>query len=275
MASKEPQAMPPISPCFLGLALFAQVAAGPTEPMERKQQLAKFAADAARFELTLQSPMPVRLDLQTESVLNWEGSAFVWLREGRPEAIGAFWNRTNPRTSRIEYGHAFHSLSDYAITAHVDSKLIWAPKTPGLQFRPVADAPAVAADSRRRLTQLRAMAQEFSAVQWKGSRSQLRMLTQPLIRYEPAKGVARDGAIFAFTNTEFGTDPDALLLLEARESDGKLRWEFAFARLHYGELSGHHGEREVWRVEDTWQQRKLHVYGEDPGRESTYYSVLR
>jgi hypothetical protein len=40
-------------------------------------------------------------------------------------------------------------------------------------------------------------------------------------------------------------------------------------------MSGHHRDREVWRVEDTWAQRKLHVFGADPGRDAAYYSVLR
>ena len=266
--------------CVLSTMLWTQTPAAaakssPQEVQDRKGQLELFAKDAAKYQMTLQSPRPVRLELLAQPILNWDGSAFVWLRNGRPEVIGALWMHTNPRSGRLEYGHAFHSLSDSGIKAEFDSQLVWAPKEPGLEFKPVEGAAAPDPDARRRSVQLRSLAREFSAIQWKGARAQLRMLSKPIFQYEPTAGITKDGAIFAFTNTEFGTDPDALLLLEARESDGKLRWEFAFARFHYVEMSGHHRDKEVWRVEDAWAQRKQHVFGAGPGRESVYYSVLR
>jgi hypothetical protein len=237
--------------------------------------LEKFAADAAGYEVTMLTPAPTRLELLPKPILNWHGSAFLWMRQGRPEVIGAFWTNTNPRTQRLEYGHAFHSLSDHPITAVFDSQVVWSPNKPGLQFRPVEGAEAAAPDARGRLVQLRSLAREFSAVQWKGGRSQLRLLTQPIYRYESTPSGAKDGAIFAFTNTQYGTDPDAFLILEARESGESVRWEYAFARFHYVELTGHHGDKEVWRVEDAWLERKQHVFGAGPGREDIYYSVLR
>ena len=204
------------------------------------------------------------------------GRLGVCLAQGRAaRSDRRLWKTVNARSGRLEYGHAFHSLSDKAITASFQGQLVWSPKVAGLQFRPVEGAEAVAGDSRQRLAQLRSLAREFSAIQWKGGRAQLRLLTQPIHRYEPSAGVAKDGAIFAFTNTEFGTDPDALLVLEARRAGDKLRWEYAFARFHYTEMSGNHRDKEVWRVADTWPQRKLHKFGADPGRDAVYYSVLQ
>ena len=243
---------------------------------DRRRQLEQFAADAAKYELTMLGPRPLRLELLPQPVLNWDGSAFVWLKDGRPEAIGGLWKTVNARSGRIEYGHAFHSLSGAALTAKLGEQLVWSPQAAGLALRPVDGAEPAAGDSRRRLAQLRSLAREFTAILWKGgARSQLRMLTQPIYRYEPTAGAAKDGAIFAFTNTEFGTDPEALLILEARESDGQLRWEYAFARFHYAEMSGNHRDKEVWRVEDTWQERKQHVFGSGPFRDQVYYSVLQ
>ena len=269
--------------CVLAMMVCGQAPAGDskeTEPRpevdaERKRQLEGFAADAARYEVTLLAAKPTRLGMLRQPVLNWEGSAFVWLKDGRPEVIGALWKTVNARSGRLEYGHAFHSLSDHPITAKFNGQLVWSPQAAGLAFRPVEGAEAAAGDSRRRLVQLRSLAREFSVVLWKGGRAQLRMLTQPIYRYEPTAGITKDGAIFAFTNTEFGTDPDALLVLEARQADDKLRWEYAFARFHYTEMCGNHRDKEFWRVEDTWKERKLHVFGADPGRESVYYSVLK
>jgi hypothetical protein len=265
--------------CCVMLATFGQVSGGAPPHVEadadRKRLLDQFAADAARYQVTIHTGQPKALDLLPEAVLNWHGSAFVWLKDGRPEVIGAQWQTVNARSGQTERGHAFHSLSDHPITARLDSQLVWSPKEGGVKFQSVDGAEPPAGDSQRRLEQLRALSRQFSAVLWKGGRSQLRMLTQPIHRYEPASGPVKDGAIFAFTNTEFGTDPDALLLLEARHASDGPRWEFAFARFHYAEMSGNHRDQEVWRVEDTWTQRKQHVFGAGPGRDSAYYSVLR
>lgn len=251
-------------------------AAGENREDARKRQLDEFAADAARYELALLAPRPTPLELVPQPVLNWDGSAFVWLKDGRPEAIGALWKTVNARSGRTEYGHAFHSLSEHPITAAFQGQLVWSPKSAGLTFRPVEGADDAAGDARRRLAQLRSLAREFTAILWKNeARSQLRMLTQQIYRYEPTAGAGKDGAIFAFTNTEFGTDPDALVILEARQADGRLRWEYAFARFHYAEMSGNHLDKEVWRVPDTWQERKQHVFGGGPFRDQVYYSVLR
>ena len=266
--------MQTLAACALAFLLCEQVPAQPEADAARKRQLEEYAADAASYEITLGTPQPTRLELLPQPVLNWDGSAFVWLKDGRPEVIGALWKTTNARTGRLDYGHAFHSLSDSPITAKFKQQLVWSPKTAGLEFRPVDGAEAAAANSRRRLVEMRSLAREFSAIQWKGGRAQLRMLTQPIYRYEPTAGITKDGAIFAFTNTEFGTDPDALLVLEARQAGERLRWEYAFARFHYTELSGNHRDQEVWRVNDTWQERKQHKFGADPGRENVYYSVI-
>ena len=103
----------------------------------------------------------------------------------------------------------------------------------------------------------------------------LRLLTQPIIRYEPTSGSTKDGTIFAFTHDVLGTDPDALLVIEARQFEHDLRWEYAFARSHFTELTGYHREVEVWKVENDWPETKQHVFGDGPGRDKVYYSVER
>jgi hypothetical protein len=77
------------------------------------------------------------------------------------------------------------------------------------------------------------------------------LLTQPLYRYEgldPGKldrGVL-DGAIFSFA---VGTDPEVLLVLEARQLKDGARWEFAIARFHYVEMKAKYKDREVFSAE--------------------------
>ena len=247
---------------------------------DRKANLEAFLKDAQTYEITMQTPRPSRLELLPQSVMNWHGSAFVWLKDGRPEVIGAFWTSLEPRTDRVRYSHAFHSLSEHPLEARFGPRLVWNPAKPGLRFQPIEGAEAPAATSRQRLTQMRELAREFAVTGTYGrladtTRRQLRLLTQPIIRYEPTAGTAQDGAIFAYTNDVLGVDPDALLVLEARTVDRKLLWEYSFARFHFTELTGYHREKQVWKVENEWPEPKQHVFGAGPGRDKVYYSVER
>ena len=100
-----------------------------------------------------------------------------------------------------------------------------------------ADAdPGCAAPARSaslRLTQMRTLARDFAArtqdsedLHW-----ELRLLPQPLYRYESTDPSVLDGADFAFV-TSAGTDPEAILVLEARnpERGDAPVWHFAVAR---------------------------------------------
>jgi hypothetical protein len=266
----------------VGNRLCAQEPAGTSDGDangERKALLEECLKDAQAYEITLGTTEPDKLELWPQSVMNWNGSAFVWLREGRPEVIGTFWRSTDARTKLSRWQHAFHSLSELPIAARFEGPLIWNPKTPGLEFRPVEGAEAPADKSWRRLAQMRALARDFSVVgiypRYESPRRTLRLLTHPIFRYEPTSGVAQDGAIFVYSADVVVTDPDALLVLEARQAEGKLRWEYAFARFHYIELTGYHRDTQVWKVESESLLARQHVFGAGPDRENVYYSVPR
>ena len=70
----------------------------------------------------------------------------------------------------------------------------------------------------RRLVQTRSLAREFSGhtIDVNKERWELRLLSQPLFRYEKPEGDVIDGALFAFV-TSAGTDPEVVLALEARK----------------------------------------------------------
>ncbi|MDB5306175.1 MAG: hypothetical protein JWO38_377, partial [Gemmataceae bacterium] len=54
-----------------------------------------------------------------------------------------------------------------------------------------------------------------------------------------------DGAVFALVS-EAGTDPEVLLVIEAREEAGKLQWEYACGRFSDWELHVQRKDKEVW-----------------------------
>ena len=86
---------------------------------------------------------------------------------------------------------------------------------------------------------------------WKNDDSDrefLRLLGKPLFRYKPETPDIVDGAVFAFAQ---GTDPEILLLLEARQKEGAKdsTWQYAFVRRTSGGLKAWHKDELVWEAE--------------------------
>ena len=73
----------------------------------------------------------------------------------------------------------------------------------------------------------------------------MRLLAQPIYRYEKPEGDLIDGALFVFV---LGTDPEALLLIEAHQVDGTPRWQYGLARMSNVNLRVSDRGRPVWEV---------------------------
>jgi hypothetical protein len=140
----------------------------------------------------------------------------------------------------------------------------WKPQA-GLARSELPAAGAPAATPGARLLQMKRLAQEFTGheVDQDGKRWDLRLLPAPLYRYPAAKSGVIDGAIFTLVSNA-GTDPEVLLLLEAREEGGKTRWEYACGRFSDRNLYVQRKEKEIWtsvRSEtDTRGHDTLHLY---------------
>jgi hypothetical protein len=205
---------------------------------------------AAKIEISVDEVQGAKLELLPQPVLRWDNNrsfivdaaTFVWLIDHRPQVIGGMW---------IKNGHAFfdlQSLSPQPLVATVDGARRWVTSRPGIAWQPIADGPPPTDSRTGRLRQMKQLALEFSVHAVKtapdydeGSIWRFRMMAQPIYRY-PEKA-AVDGAIFAFAQ---GTDPEAFLLLEARDVKGSGQWQFAFAPACVWELHAQRGEREVW-----------------------------
>ncbi len=89
---------------------------------------------------------------------------------------------------------------------------------------------------------------------------ELRLLTQPLYRYKSTDPDVLDGALFAFV-TSAGTDPEALLVLEARKTGATNApvWHYAVARFTDLNLWVRHKGKEVFSA-------PLVPYGVTPAR---------
>jgi hypothetical protein len=176
------------------------------------------------------------------------GDVYFFLQNGRPEAAVSIYRFFSPYQS---LNGECVSLSDRPLTLKRESETVWSPRS-GITFLPVSGAPAPAADRAARLRQMRTLAREFEAVltdtrnKATGAPESLRLLPQPMFRYEDSEKRPADGSVFTFV---VSTDPEAFLILESRATDGgQQRWEFALARMNRDAISVRHGGKEVWKV---------------------------
>ena len=227
---------------------------GPNPLREQYQRAAE------KYAFSLDKDQKVPLTFEPEPVLSWAqdddwtGDVFVWTARGRPQVIGCVLAGPG-KAERLSF-HEFHSLAPGPFgPIEMNGKYKWAPKT-GVEFQKLDGAPAATAAGR--LPQMRAIGRELHAWMEADGKWELRLLPQPLLRYQPAEGAVIDGALFAWVWTK-GTDPELIVAVECHRTDKGLEWRYAPARFTNREVWLTHNDKEIWRVPfhreagtDTW-----------------------
>jgi hypothetical protein len=238
---------------ILALVILAQPpaddgASATASAREKRERLLEFyTSEAAGYTFHRDAEHHEKLALRRKPVFVWnnvvrnngqDGAVFVWTYGGRAEVIGTFFSLPENGLSALapnrDLCHEFHSLSLSVLAVSRSPRANqWTPKAPGITLTPIPGAPPPARSASLRLTQMRALARDFTAkTQDSEDRHwDLRLLPQPLYRYESTDPGVLDGADFAFV-TSAGTDPEAILVLEARNSEegNAPVWHFAVAR---------------------------------------------
>jgi len=229
-----------------------------TTPTKREQLMEIYSKDAAEYTIFRDASRKERVELQREPVFNWTnvlgagdeyGALYVWTCRGRVEVVGTIFSF--PENGQRKLCHEFHSLSLSTLDVNRSGSNPWIPEAPGIELSPIPGAPAPAGSAPRRLVQMRALAHEFSAStkDSKERRWELRLLPQPLSRYQSTDPGVLDGAVFAFV-TSAGTDPEALLVVEARKpaAGGEPIWQYAVGRFTDLNLWVRHKGKEIFFV---------------------------
>lgn len=175
------------------------------------------------------------------------GAVYVWTHRGNAEAVACFWR--NPGASgKLSMVHELHSLSPVRFDSRGEGSESWKPKA-GVKRVLVPDAPLPAATAIGRMRQMRELCREFSAhsVSLGGERTELRLLPQPLYRFQSTDPEVVDGGLFAFV-CSVGTDPEVFLQLEARDTPQGSRWHFVAARFSHMNLFVNYRDKEVWQA---------------------------
>jgi hypothetical protein len=221
-----------------------------TEGKTRADEFRDYAKRTiATYTVRLVSSDPP-LKLQPEPVLRWSnpivgeiyGDVFVWTANGRAEVVGSLHKWYSPNHhSAIE----FVSLSAERVAVDRAGQAIWFPSHPGISMKPISGAPAPASAPAQRLRQMRELAKDFTGHEklYEETEREMRLLSQPIYRYADNREPIIDGGLFAFVQ---GTDPETLLLIEARRMEGKPRWEYGLARLNHVAMRVSHRGQPVW-----------------------------
>ena len=197
-----------------------------------------FEARVDQFEIEVGNAAGRQLKRGAEPILRWSNPVREFINDGVSSCFPRASDR--PRSSlcgsrspeaNLESGKSgaeFVSLSGEPLDCRREERVLWSPKTGGLVNQPLAEqAPSPADRPGSRLTQMRSLARRFQATNFKmDSPSELRLLTQPLHRYEDQAAGVLEGALFAFAE---GNDRGMLLLLEAvadgeKDYIGVTRW---------------------------------------------------
>jgi hypothetical protein len=140
-------------------------------------------------------------------------------------------------------------LSEELITVDWPEHPRFPARTPGVKFAPVLKADAPATTARERTSQMKSLKDRFSGRLGQDSSgkggAETRTMAKPIFEYSDPAGGLPLGAIFGMSST--GTNPDLLLLIEARrDADGKWRWEYAHARMTSTSVIVRLDDVEVW-----------------------------
>jgi len=195
-----------------------------------------------------------QLTLRRQPLMHWQntvrkqeqGALYMWEKNGRPQVLGSIFTYDNEGNVRCR--HEMISLADTPLVSKLDSVTVWSPKSAGVTWTPYHDAPEPSESTPRRLTQMRAIARQFSGILELPDQqpSHLTLIPQPLVRYQAAESGVIDGAIFSLAVV---TDPEILLLIEARKSkSGSTAWYYAAARAHYHKVRLLHQGRVAWEA---------------------------
>jgi len=254
-----------VSFALLWLMSFAPVWSDePTKTDEslRQKRLKALEERLEQFRIETAGDAGQELARGKQPILRWsnpvreftnDGITYLYFAGERPRAVVTVWARSPE--ANLESGmvlREFVSLAGESLTCRRGERVVWSPKTGGLVDQALLGSPAPAERPAQRLAQMRDLARRFLATTYKmDSPHELRLMTQPLYRYEDKAAGILDGALFAFAE---GNDAEALLLLEATADGVKDRkWRYTLARMTSYRVVVRLDDREVFDAAPYWK----------------------
>ena len=178
-----------------------------------------------------------------------DATMWAWTDAGLPVAFQKVEASIDGVTGAPKWGYCFASVSENRLRVQWQDGKTFRSTEAGAAFRPHPEAPRVADRSAARRLQVRELSRDFSARILLNPRTnsteEMRLLARPIYEYDDPPGQYR-GAAFGYSTG--GRNPDLLILVEARQADGVLRWHYAPVRLTIGGVTIKLDGKSVWEV---------------------------
>lgn len=210
---------------------------------QRAEQTTVVVADGERRTATL-TPQPLfRYSDQPRDII--AATFWGWQSGGRPAAFQKI--ELYRREGKTHWFYCLASASPQRIEVRWKVGGQWSAEKPGVVMQTLPDSPAAAKRKVLRLRQLRQLARRFSVQlvdEIADTQQELRLLPQPIQRYNDGSAANSDGAVFGFAGN--GTNPDALLLIETRPGVAAAGWQYAWIQMTTGKLTARLDQQVVW-----------------------------
>ena len=205
----------------------------------------EYTSGSGRLRLV---PEPVfRYDDQPRRFI--DATMWIWTDGGRPVACQKVEAKYEFIKGDPLWGYCFTSLSPDKLKASWTDRNYQSTEA-GIAWQSFADSPAPASGNTLRKRQLRELARGFAGRILQnprtGDSSEMRLFTTPIFEYADPATKLLIGSVFGFETN--GTNPDLLVLIEARGSAEKSEWQFAPARMTTGGITLNYRDRKVWEA---------------------------
>ena len=189
-------------------------------------------------------PFNQRAIFDWASIDDYHGAVFAWRENGRPTLVATIFSFPLQNSKQRLAVHEFASFAEDKLEVEGPNGIQWKP-APVKKLERVQDAPPPPDNPNVLKVHCRRLAKEFSAyMNRRGERWDLRLLPTPLIEYQQQTEEILGGALFAFVG--YSTDPEILLLLEARKFDDGPAWCFLPVRFSDKSLYLKFRDKQVW-----------------------------
>lgn len=213
--------------------------------MEAREHMSEFSVNSSTKgrDATIEM-LPNPLLTYGDATRNNEaGTLWAWGKSGRPVAFLELYRNVGQDQPWV---HALTLTSPELIQLKAPTGQRWTPKKSHFALKDVPNSPDVGDQPAVRLRQMKEISRRFEAHEFwdpNNSRFEMRLLVQPVHRYQDESAKLIDGTVFVLAH---GTNPEVLVQIEAHGTEQPPRWKYGFARLGSAELHVLFDGKEVW-----------------------------
>jgi hypothetical protein len=180
------------------------------------------------------------------------GTLWAWGPKGRPAALVS---QNKAYRERVWGFELVALVEDVTVVMHDGWR--WTPGSAVNMIR-FENAPPAADTDSKRLLQMRSLARRFKVSEDYFNESfELRLLPQPVHRYQDPAADLIDGALFIYAH---GTNPEAIALIECRRETAQPMWSYGFLPLAGAGVSAKLDGKTVWTKLPTRESKAQELY---------------